>query len=329
MRRALVTGATGGLGLALIRTLLAAGYSVRASGRDPGALRRAAEMGAQARAAELTAEGAPEALCRGMDVVFHAAALSSPWGSRERFRAINVVATEALIGAAREAGCDAFVFVSSPSIYTRRRDQLGLTEADPPAARPVNAYAATKGEAERRVLAANSASFATVAIRPRAIVGPDDRVLLPRLLRVLRRGRFPLLRGGRAQVELTDVRDAAEALVAADRNRAIAAGRAFNVSGGRPISVHTLAERLAEEMGLQVRPVALPLGLALSGARVAEALCAVLPGRPEPPVTVYTLISLAYSQTFDLTAAGLTLGWRPRYDALGTAMACARAARVL
>ena len=43
--------------------------------------------------------------------------------------------------------------------------------------------AATKGQAERHVLAANAPGFATMAIRPRAIVGPDDKVLLPRVLR--------------------------------------------------------------------------------------------------------------------------------------------------
>ncbi|MFX0590873.1 SDR family NAD(P)-dependent oxidoreductase, partial [Glaesserella parasuis] len=49
----------------------------------------------------------------------------------------------------------------------------------------------------------------TVAIRPRAIVGPNDTVLLPRILRAAGRGRFPLPGGGEALIEPTDVRDAA------------------------------------------------------------------------------------------------------------------------
>src|SRR6185437_14287401 len=143
----------------------------------------------------------------------------------------------------------------------------------------------------------------TAAIRPRALIGPDDRVLLPRLLRMARGGRFPLLRGGQALIELTDVRDAAEAIVAADSHRKAAAGRAFNVSGGRPASVaDTLAAAFAA-LGLTPRFVDVPYAAAAAACRAAEALCALLPGRPEPPATVYSLNTLAFSQTFDLTAA--------------------------
>ncbi|MFX5210832.1 NAD-dependent epimerase/dehydratase family protein, partial [Acinetobacter baumannii] len=90
---------------------------------------------------------------------------------------------------------------------------------------------ATKFAAERLVIAADAPGFRTVAIRPRAIVGPHDTVLLPRVLRAARQGRFPLPGGGASLIEPTDVRDAAAAFVAADRHRAQAGGRAVNVSG--------------------------------------------------------------------------------------------------
>ncbi|PXA85048.1 oxidoreductase, partial [Caulobacter sp. D4A] len=47
MRQALVTGATGGLGLALTAALLAEGYAVRATGRDAGAVERLRAMGVE------------------------------------------------------------------------------------------------------------------------------------------------------------------------------------------------------------------------------------------------------------------------------------------
>ncbi len=47
--------------------------------------------------------------------------------------------------------------------------------------------------------------------------------------------------------------------------------------------------------------------------RAAEAVCARLPGRPEPPATVYSLSTLAFSQTFDLAAARADLEWSPRF----------------
>lgn len=321
-RRALVTGATGGLGLALTRALLEAGYRVRATGRNPAAIGRLHDMGAEAVAGDLFDLGA-DAVCRDVDVVFHAAALSSPWGPGAAFRRANVVMTADLLDASRRAGADAFVFVSSPSVYARWGDQTGITEDTAWPARPLNAYARTKGEAERLVLAADAPGFRTVAIRPRAIVGPDDAVLLPRILRLVKRGRFPLFREGRAMVELTDARDAARALMLADVRREAAGGRAINVTGGRPVAVADLIRRLGDALGVEVRTVSVPLALGQALSIGADALCRILPGRPEPVLTPYTLSTLAWSQTFDLGLARRLLGYEPQHDAVGTAMAVA------
>lgn len=325
-RRALVTGATGGLGLALCEALRGAGYDVRATGRSAAPTARLTGMGATFVCGDLLTLD-HVALCRDIDVVFHAAALSSPWGPRVAFQRINVDATRNLLAAARAAGAGSFVFVSSPSIYAAMKDQPGLTEASPLPHRALNAYAATKRAGERIVLAADAASFRTVSIRPRALIGPDDAVLLPRILSLVSRGWFPLFRGGRGLVELTDVRDAARALVSADRNREQAGGKAINISGGRPVAVIDLARNLGEALGHTLKLRAIPMPAARSLAAVMESVCNVLPGRPEPKLTTYGIATLAYTQTFDLTRARELLGYAPQHDAVETArMLAARGA---
>jgi len=308
MRQALVTGATGGLGMALVEALLEAGYSVRATGRD----RAVGTLLPGFVAADLTRVGSVDALVAGMNVVFHAAALSSPWGRMVDFQAINVAATRRLLAASKAGGCDAFVFISTPSVYAEARDRLDLTEASPLARRFANGYAATKHAAECLVLAAAAPGFATTVLRPRALVGPRDKVLLPRLVRVARAGRFPLLRGGRALIELTDVRDAAAAALAADQHRA-EGGRVFNISGGAPAPIADTLAEIFDALGLHPKFVNIPYRLAASIAAMAEIVCAHLPGYPEPPATVYTLSTLAFSQSFDLTAARRDLCWQPRF----------------
>lgn len=322
MRRALVTGATGGLGIALTRALLEAGYAVRAVGRQPAALSRLTDMGAEAVAADLL-ETDLQALCEGMDAIFHAAALSSPWGPEEAFDRANIEATRRLLDAAQTAKVDSLIFVSSPSVYARWRDQTGITEATPWPDKPLNAYARTKGEAEIMVLAADRPGFRTVAIRPRALIGPDDTVLLPRILRLVRKGRFPLFRRGEALVELTDVRDGARALVLADQHRETAGGQAVNISGGRPLPIAALVERLGQRLNTPVKIVPLPLWLGQGLSVISDAVCRLLPGRPEPVLTPYTLSTLAWSQAFDLSKARTLLGYEPQYDAVETALAIA------
>ncbi len=317
-RRALVTGATGGLGLALCEALRCAGYTVRATGRSTTPAERLGAMGASFVQGDLLTID-HRTLCRNVDVVFHAAALSSPWGPRAAFQRINVDVTRHLLAAARAEGAGCFVFVSSPSVYTMMKDQRDLREESPLPDHALNAYAATKRAAEELVLATDAPDMRTVSIRPRALIGPDDAVLLPRILALVSRGWFPLFRGGRALVELTDVRDAAGALVSADLNREQAGGKVVNVSGGKPVAVVDLARGLGEALDRPLRLRRIPMLTARSIAALMEGACSVLPGRPEPRLTMYGIATLAYTQTFDLSRARELLGYAPQHDAVTTA----------
>ncbi|WP_156457881.1 NAD-dependent epimerase/dehydratase family protein, partial [Sphingomonas sp. Leaf412] len=176
-------------------------------------------------------------------------------------------------------------------------------EGDSPARRWANHYAATKWQAEAAV---RDAGIAATIVRPHAIVGPDDRVLLPRLLRAVRTGRVPLPAGGTARVELTDVRDVAAALIAA----ADAAPTEVNVSGGVALPVRDIVARIAARLRPDARIVALPRPIALAGAAMLEAIGRIT-GR-EPVVTRYGIMALGWSRTFDLSHARDALGWMPR-----------------
>ena len=69
--------------------------------------------------------------------------------------------------------------------------------------------------------------------------------------------------------------------------------------------------------------MSIPLGLGQVLSVCADALCRVLPGRPEPVLTPYTLSTLAWSQTFDLSKARGLLGYEPAHDAVETALTVA------
>lgn len=320
-RRILITGATGGLGLELVAATRALGHDVLATGRSEAASARIQSTGAAFVAADLTTDDL-RALCRGRESVIHAAALSAPWGPRKAFDRINLDATVDLLAAAEAEGCRRFVFVSSPSIFAGFRDRLGIRAGDAPTEPPLNHYARTKLAAERRVLNAHSADMATTVVRPRAIVGPDDHVILPRLAASVRRPRAPLIRGGRALIELTDVRDAAEAILCAEGRIDRVGGRAVNVSGGRAVAVRDVAVALAAALEAAPKMIGVPLPIARAAAVLSEV--AARGDGAEPRLTRYTLATLAYSQTFDMEETARLLGFRPRHDALATLLRVAR-----
>lgn len=311
--RALVTGATGGLGRILTAILLARGREVIATGRDPVRGAMLLGQGARFAASDLVRDDAAP-LVAGVDTVFHLAALSSPWGPRADFVAANLTMTQRLLAAASAAGCRRFLFASTPSIYTRPAHQLDLTEASRLPDQLVNAYAQTKLAAEQAVQAAATPRFTTVALRPRAVIGPYDTVLLPRLLRAARSGFMPLPGYGRALIEPTDARDVCSAFLAAEARADVLSGQVFNISGGHPLPLAELADHAFRRINQPVRAVPLPARLVLGLAHLAETSARLRPGSPEPALTVYAAKALGWSQTFDLAAARAALEWEPQYS---------------
>lgn len=307
--RVLVTGATGFLGGHLIRRLLARGDAVIATGRDVARLAVLERMGARIVAHQF-GDGA---VCRAdpVDAVVHAAALSSPWGRAAAFNRANIAGTREALDLARNCGARRFVHISSPSVYFRFADQINVGE-DTDLPEPVNAYARTKAAAERLVIAAGDLD--PVILRPRGLYGAGDTALLPRLVKAAARRPLPLMRDGRAVTDLTHVDDVVSAVSAALDLGSAPARRVFNVSGGEPLPVCRIAEAAALKCGIEVRWRAIPVDLALAGARLAETICGMLPDRPEPPVTAYGAGLFAYSQTLDLSAARDVLRWTPRID---------------
>jgi 2-alkyl-3-oxoalkanoate reductase len=128
---------------------------------------------------------------------------------------------------------------------------------------------------------------------------------------VATRGWLPLIDEGRAVIDLTYVDNAADAVVAAAEAPGHAAGRVYNITNGEPCTVVALFEQIIATLGLRVRLVRVPFPLAYLGAATLEALTLVLPGRPEPPLTRYTLGMIARSQTLSIDAARRDLGYHP------------------
>ncbi|WP_447528041.1 NAD-dependent epimerase/dehydratase family protein [Vreelandella sp. TE19] len=324
-RRLLITGATGGLGMALVREALSRGHVVRATGRSQEAGKVITGLGADFVAADLSrAQASLSPLLDEVDSVIHAAALSASWGPREAFERHNVTMTERLLDAAAQSGATRFVLVSSPSIFAAYRDRLRIDERSQPAEPPLNHYARTKLAAEQHVLSPRRDSLHCCAIRPRALVGPGDRIILPKLAELAGRPRIPLPRDGRALIELTDLRDAAWAICEAETRAPALIGRAINISGGQPVTVREVASRLSAALGQTPTMINVPVRVARAMAWLQEQWGALVETEKEPLLTRYKLATLAYSQTFDLEPARRLLGYQPRFDAMDTLLTQAR-----
>ena len=306
----LVTGATGFVGSHLTRALLARGCRVRALGRDFGRSPNLAAAGAVPVVADLRDGEAVSEACRGVSAVVHAGALSSPWGRAAEFEAVNVGGTANVIAGCRRHGVRRLVYVSSPSVVFDGRDQRDLSDDAPYPRRFVSAYSRTKKEAEDLVNAAARGDVPSVIVRPKAVFGPGDTALLPRLIRAARRGRLPQIGDGQNLVDLTYIDNVVQALLLALDADDAAVGKTYTITNGEHVRLWDVVRQVLMRLDLPTRLPRLPLPAALSLAAVLEA--AALVTRREPLLTRYTVAILGRTQTYDISAARRDLGYAPQ-----------------
>ncbi|MEH0109134.1 NAD-dependent epimerase/dehydratase family protein [Tersicoccus sp. MR15.9] len=304
--RVLVTGASGLLGSAVARLLVAQGHAVRTFQRRPAAVPGATDV--------LGAMTDPAALARavaGVDAVIHLAAKVSFAGDPAEFVAVNVDGTAALLDAARTAGVRDVVFVSSPSVahHGMAIAGAGAEPADPARAR--GEYARTKAAAELLALAADAPDFRVTAIRPHIVWGPGDTQLVERVVDRARRRRLPLLDDGAALIDTTYIDNAAAAIVAGLHRMDHAHGQALVVTNGQPRTVGELIGGICRAAGVPEPAWHVPGRVARVAGGLIEAAWRVRPGRDEPPMTRFLAEQLSTAHWFDQRHTREVLDWTP------------------
>ncbi len=307
----LVTGATGFVGGALARRLHAAGARVTAQGRraaEGAALEAAGLRFVRGDLAERAVAGAASA---GQQFIFHCAALAAPWGPYQDFYRANVTATENIVNSALQAGAARLVHVSTPSVYFADQPRRAVRESDPLPPRQLTAYADTKRLAEQVVDEAQAAGLATITLRPRAIFGPGDATIFPRLLRQMARGRLRVIGAGDNLADFTYIENVIDGLLLAAHAPAAALGRKYNLTNGEPQPLWPLIARVSAALGYGPPKGRVPLGAALALAGALELAYTLLRRQTEPPLTRYTVRMLALDATLDISAARRDLGYAP------------------
>jgi nucleoside-diphosphate-sugar epimerase len=235
------------------------------------------------------------------DVVVHAAARASPWGTRADYLRQNIDATRHVIDFCRRHGRPRLVYVSSSSVFYRDGHQLGLTEESPIGPRFVNDYAWSKFEGERLV---RQYAGEWCIVRPRAVFGPGDTVLFPRILKAAARGRLPLIDNGGvpATGDLIYIDTLSDYLFAAAVSPH-APGRAFNLTNNQPVAILPFLLDVFDRLGVPRPTRKISLRVAMTAARISEAAYRLLRLSGEPPVTRFGVGVFAWSKTFDVTRA--------------------------
>jgi nucleoside-diphosphate-sugar epimerase len=237
------------------------------------------------------------------DVVVHAAARSSPWGSRREFEAQNVAATRHVIDFCERGGRPHLVYISTSAVLYRNEHQYGMSEATRPPPRFLNEYARTKYAGEELVRAYPGPH---TILRPRAVFGPGDSVVFPRLLRAAKAGRFPLIESDQTvMADLIYIDTLVEYILRAIDRRATGL---YHVTNAQPVPVVAFLRDIFSRLGLPAPVRTITARRAMLVAQLIEGAYRLLPLRGEPPVTRFGVAVFAYSKTLDVTKSLRDLG---------------------
>ncbi|HEX9394017.1 MAG TPA: NAD-dependent epimerase/dehydratase family protein [Gemmatimonadales bacterium] len=311
----LVTGGSGMVGSHVIAALVARGDAVRALVR-PAARAAVAALGATAVAGDITDPAAWARAATGVRAVVHAAALVAPSAPLDAFLAVNVEGTRHALTAARACGAR-LVHVSSVAVYGRTAGDgagRGAVDEDFPFQKiwERDYYAQSKRRAEE-VLWEEVArgGVAAVVIRPNVIYGEYDRLFSPRVVRAVRGGIVPQIGPGTNRLSCVYAGNVAAAIVLA-LDAPAAVGRAYNTTDDGPdaFTQRTFVDAFAEALGVRVRRVRLPYGVARFAVDVgARWQMIVRPGR-YPGIGGSAVRFFAGENPYVAERARRELGWR-------------------
>ncbi len=303
-----VTGATGFLGGRLAAALASRGVKVYALGRNLEKGVALQRSGVVFRPVPLDDRAGLTEVFKSTVAVVHAAALSSAWGRKEDFERANVDGTRNVIDAARAAGVERLVYISSPSVVSIAGDQHDLREDAPYPETHISHYTRSKMLAEILV---RESPLESVVLRPKAIYGPGDTALLPRLIRAARSGRLRQIGDGHATTNLTHVDDVVDGIVLA-LGSPEAANRIYTLAGDEKVRLWDMIADLTRRLSLPPPRGWISVSRADRIASVLEALWRVLRLPGEPPLTRYAVEILGYDKTYDIGAARRDLGYTPQ-----------------
>jgi len=306
--KAFVTGATGFIGSHIIDDLIRRGIQVRALVRNSSNTARLMNRGIEFVYGDVLNSASLKKHLDDIDLVFSAFGILGQWGMpEETYRNINIKGVRNLIESCLDSRIKQFIHISSAGVLGPLHDGVVADESFP--YNPSNLYEETKCEAEKEIISfADKESIPVTIVRPEFVYGPGDIHVLG-LFKAVQAGKFFILGNGRSLLHPTYIDDLIQGISLCTDNKA-AVGKTFLITGEDPISVEDLAKTIADELGVSLPKMKIPLLVANIAAVLFEWGTKVV--NYEPLLTISRVKFFTENRAFSCRKAGNELGYVPR-----------------
>ncbi|MHA1439839.1 MAG: NAD-dependent epimerase/dehydratase family protein [Promethearchaeota archaeon] len=309
--KVLVTGGGGFLGRYIVEKLLERGDKVSIFCR--GFYPELEEIGVKVIRGDIRDRFAVKAAIKGHQIVFHVASKIDMFGKYKDFYDINVSGTQNVVDGCIKWGIFKLIYTSSASVVFNGDDLKGEDESLPYPKKYLAPYPKTKMLAEKIVLNANGINgLKTTILRPHLICGPRDPSLAPRLIKLAKKGRLPIIGNGDNKLDITYVENVADAhILAAESSKS--AGQIYFISQGEPVVPWELLQNLFSQLNIPPITRKISYKLAYIGGAILEFFFKIFRIRKkEPLITRFLASELSKSHFFDISKAKNELGYEPK-----------------
>jgi nucleoside-diphosphate-sugar epimerase len=299
--RVLVTGATGFVGKALCKKLLADGWPVVGTYRTAYSANKLPVGIKKTRIKSIGPNTDWQEALNGVDTVIHLAARVHLPGDTAadaitEFRRVNVAGTKHLAQTAAFMGVRRFIYMSSMKVYGEG-NAVAYTEHD--SLMPTTPYAISKYEAEQLLKEIDAKTdLEVVVLRPPLVYGPHVKANFLQLLKVVDMGiplPFATVRNQRSLIFLENLLDAIVACI----HHPKAARKTYLLSDGTDTSTPELIRKTASALGRPIRLFSFSPNLLRLSAKII--------GKSE------ALDGLLNSFSVDSSRISTELDWTPRF----------------
>jgi len=306
-----LTGASGFVGSHLVQSLIAAGHEVVAHYRAPQSLNTKPQNNLEVWSGDLNDVPSLAKRLQGIDSVIHCAAEMKLWNCEKELHETNVLMTQHILKAAKQAGIPQFIYMSDASVAKDPSiPNLDVCESRALPSLQKFPYSHSKSLAEQYVLAAGDETLRVISLRPASIWGKGD--LIDRILGKAAdlnqfgwfgQGDYPF-----STCYIDNLCTAVQKALLSKSNQ-----ESFFISDGPPVLFRQWMSRRLLAGHYKVPTLSIPRFLAWPLARFTENGWNYLPLRGEPPLIREMVHLMAHPFSVSIVKANEHLAYEPLY----------------
>lgn len=307
--KALVAGGTGFIGSHIVKELISKGIHVRVLVRENSNISCLNQEKIEIVYGNILEFGSLKKYTRDIDLVYSAFGILGQWGVPEQiYWDVNTKGVKNLLESCFNSKIKQFIHISSAGVLGPLKDGIVADESFP--FNPSNIYERSKCEAEKEIMTYGKKGIPFTIIRPEFVYGPGDTHVLG-LFKAIKAGRFVFLGNGERLLHPTYIDDLMQGINFCTGNKN-AVGKIFLITGEKPITVRELANIIADELGVHLPKIKIPLFFAHTIAKVMEA--AAKAAGFEPVLTTSRVKFFTENRSFSYQKARNEIGYVPAVD---------------